>query len=107
MVFSPENLKGFFLFTGRAVIRADTSVTIHTLIFPSQQFTLLRTYCMLQVILLIADADYGPKAQVMLPKDLRTPNNITCCFLYPEMQCGICFEQLMISRKITQTSSFH
>jgi len=59
------------------------------------------------VILLTADVDYGPKAQVMFPKELRTPNNITCFFLYPEKQCDICFEQLMISRKITQASSFH
>lgn len=100
-VFSPENLKGFFLFTSHAVIRSDTSVMIHTLISSSQQFTLPRTYCALQVILLLADAGYGPKAQVMLPEDLRTPNNITCFFLYPEIQGGICFEQLMISRKIT------
>lgn len=104
--FSLENLKGFFLLTGHVVIRSDTSVTIHTLIFSSQLFTLPRTYCALQVILLTADVDYGPKAQVMLPKEFRTPNNITCFFLYPEMHV-ICFEQLMISRKITQASSFH
>lgn len=79
---------------------------IHTLIFSSQLFTLPRTYCALQVILLTADVDCGPKALGMLPQELRTPNNITCFFLYPEMQCDICFEQLMISRKITQTSSF-
>lgn len=46
---------------------------------------------MLQVILLMADVDYGPKAQVMLPMEHKTLNNITCFFLYPEMQCGICF----------------
>lgn len=80
---------------------------IHTWIFGTQLFTMPRTYCVLQVILLTANVDYGPKAQVMLPKELRIPNNITCFFLYPEMQCGICLEQLMISRQITRTSSFH
>lgn len=75
-------------------------------IFFSGLFTLPRTYCTLQVILLTANADYGPKAHVMLPKELRTPNNITCFVLSPEMQCGICFEQLMISSQITWTSSF-
>lgn len=31
IVFSPENLKGGFLFTAPVVIRSDTSVIIHTL----------------------------------------------------------------------------
>lgn len=87
--FPLENLKGF-LFTGHIVIRPDTSGMTHTLI-SSQLFTLLRTYCALQVILLIADVDYGPKAQETLPKGFRTPNNITCFFLYPEKHCGILF----------------
>lgn len=65
-------------FTGH-VVGADTSVMIHTALFSSQLFSLPRTYYALQVTLL-ADVDYGPNAQEMLPKGRRAPNNITCFF---------------------------
>lgn len=65
---------------------AGTLVMIHTLIFSSQLFLLPRTYYASQVIVLLADVDYSPNAQEMLPKGLTAPNNITCFLLYPHKQ---------------------
>lgn len=46
----------------------------------------------LQVLLLTADVDHGPRAQGMIPKECRTPNNITCFFFcIQKMRGGVCF----------------
>lgn len=103
-LFLLKTPKGFFLLTGFQIWFISDSPCFYLIncfqiwfISDGPCFYLLQPLLtgqeltMLQVIILTADADCGPKAQVLLPKEYRTPNNITCFFLYPETQYGICF----------------